>query len=299
MHLSYSKKRFEKSVQPAVPAEQNRSLAFGSIMHVGPPILFIAILQITGIELLPAVIVFFSISVLNLYVVLTVEHKDPSVRMKKPSTKAILDGMILVFLKGIGIGSMVVAGLWFLLSKISIYNGLASSWPLIISAVFLTDLCYYSIHRWLNHGKGSGRIMKWYRKNHALHHAVPELDFMRGNVSTVFDTAVTGFQVPLAFISFLLGLDLASTLVAYGLVLMLQATHHVNYTFNIGVLRYVFMDNHAHKLHHCKKGGLVNHGALFSIWDRVFGTYYEDWSVSSNYMHFHGISLPIRKLGKR
>jgi sterol desaturase/sphingolipid hydroxylase (fatty acid hydroxylase superfamily) len=94
-------------------------------------------------------------------------------------------------------------------------------------------------------------------------------------------------------------MDLHSTLVAYALVLLLQGTHHVNHTFNIGVLRYVFVDNHAHKLHHCPRGNLVNHGALFSLWDRFFGTFYEDFNRSPSHMAKHGIALPIRPMGRR
>ena len=123
---------------------------------------------------------------------------------------------------------------------------------------------------------------------------MPELDFLRGNVSSFFHTAVTGFQVPLAVLSALFGLSLSATLAAYALVLMLQGTHHVNHTYNLGPLRWVFMDNHVHKLHHCPRGRLVNHGALFSIWDRVHGMFYEDWNLSSNYMAKERIALPMR-----
>ena len=56
------------------------------------------------------------------------------------------------------------------------------------------------------------------------------------------------------------------------------------------------MDNHAHKLHHCKRGNLINHAAAFSVFDRLFGTYYEDWALSSNYLHHHKIALPIKPL---
>ena len=76
--------------------------------------------------------------------------------------------------------------------------------------------------------------------------------------------------------------------------LLLQATDHTSVTYNIGWLRYVFMDNHAHKLHHCKRGNLINHAAAFSVFDRLFGTYYEDWTLSSNYLHHHKIALPIK-----
>jgi sterol desaturase/sphingolipid hydroxylase (fatty acid hydroxylase superfamily) len=92
--------------------------------------------------------------------------------------------------------------------------------------------------------------------------------------------------------AWLLGLDLPATLAAYVLILFLQLTDHTNVTFNIGWLRYVFMDNHAHRLHHCDGGELVNFAAAFSFWDRWFGTYHEDWSVSSAALHLHHLPIP-------
>jgi sterol desaturase/sphingolipid hydroxylase (fatty acid hydroxylase superfamily) len=128
---------------------------------------------------------------------------------------------------------------------------------------------------------------------------VTELDFLRGNQSSYADTSLTQFQPSLIVISWLLGMDLAPTLVAYGLILQLQATDHTNITFNIGWLSYIFMDNHAHKLHHCKRGNLINHAAGFSFFDRWFGTYYENWQLSSNYLHHHGIPLPIKRADEK
>ena len=237
----------------------------------------------------------FAVSFVFLAVILIVENAYPCVELPKPSTKEVVEGMSLVFLKGVIIGGLIVSAGWWLINGFLPTSSLNSYWPLIILAVFLNDLAYYWIHRSLNHSKGNHPIKKWYRKIHSTHHTVSELDFFRGNISSVYDTAMTGFQLPLIVIAAVLRLDFTSTIVAYGLVLMLQSTHHVNYTFNLGWLRYIFMDNHAHKLHHCKRGTQVNHGALFSLWDRAFGTFYEDWNASSNYMHFHGISIPRRE----
>ena len=198
-----------------------------------------------------------------------------------------------MFTKGVLIGSGVVVAGWAILGAIR-PAGLPATvgWLPIFGAVMLTDAAYYCIHRWLNHGRSRGRIARWFRTNHVTHHLVPHLDFTRGNHSSLCDTAVTGFQLPLALIATVLGLDLASTLTAYGLVLMLQATHHVNHTFSLGVLRYFFMDNHAHKLHHCKGGRRINHAAMFSLWDRLGGTYYEDWDLNANYLAKAGLPLP-------
>jgi sterol desaturase/sphingolipid hydroxylase (fatty acid hydroxylase superfamily) len=279
--------------QPAVPAEQRGPLWWGTLFHLGPPLGFIAWLCFGGTGWYSVAAAFFTVSFVSLIGLLWAEHRWPAVDMPPPDRHAVYEGLILVFIKGVGVGGAVVVGGWWLLAPLA---PLASSGPWVIClAVLGTALQSYWIHRYLNHGKGRGRIKRWYRRNHARHHAVSELDFLRGNLSSVFDTAVTGFQVPLVILSAALGMDLTSTVIAYGLVLLLQATHHTNHTFNIGWLRWVFMDNHAHKLHHCRRGSLVNHGALFTLWDRLGGTYFEDWRLRANHLQRHRIPLPIRR----
>ncbi len=163
------------------------------------------------------------------------------------------------------------------------------------SALLLTDAPYCAIHRGLNHSRAKDAVSRWVRGNHVVHHLVEDLDFFRGNHSSVMDTAVTGFQLPLVLLATAFGLDLPSTGVACGLVLMLQATHHLNHTLDLGPLRCAFMDNHAHKLHPRKGGRLVSHGAMFSLWDRAFGTCFEDWTLSANHLADAGLALPLRR----
>ena len=212
-----------------------------------------------------------------------------------PDTKEFINGLSVVFYKGILVGGGFIALGWWLFSFISPRTNTHHDWLTIIIAVFLTDLCYYMIHRFLSHGFGQNPIIRFYRKAHGAHHNVSELDFIRGNQSSLIDTALSQFQPSIILISVILGMDLPSTLVTYGLVLMLQSTDHANFTCNIGILKYLFMDNHAHRFHHCKKGNIVNHGAVFSIYDRFFGTYYEDWNISAGHMHHNNLMLPIRK----
>ncbi|MFN8398325.1 MAG: sterol desaturase family protein, partial [Bacteroidia bacterium] len=224
------------------------------------------------------------------------ERKNASLELPKYTTKEFIDGLSMVFLKGVGVGGGFVTVGWWALSYIPLYGKHYCNWWGMIGAVFLTDLAYYWIHRTLSHSRGNHPILKYYRKKHAAHHSVTELDFLRGNQSSLVDTAISQFQPSLIVISYFLGMDLPSTWVAYVLILLLQATDHTSVTYNIGWLKYIFMDNHAHKLHHCKRGNLVNHAAAFSIYDRLWGTYYEDWSLNANYLHHNRIPLPIKRV---
>jgi len=290
-----------KGNRAGIPSEQILSISLGLMVHLGPAVIFTLILACFGRSLELILGSFIILSGLNLWLIIQLEEKHPSVELAPRSFQAWFEGMSLVFIKGVICGSIVVAGGWLTLSTLFTailpttlgYVTKESTWITIFAAVMLTDFTYYGSHRFLNHGKAKNIISKIFRKIHVTHHSVEVLDFLRGNVSSLWDTAVTGFQIPLAIIGTCLGMDLPSILISYGLVLMLQATHHANHTVNIGQLRFFFMDNHAHKLHHCPRGYMVNHGALFSLWDQAFGTYYEDWNLSSNYMQKHRIPIPI------
>jgi sterol desaturase/sphingolipid hydroxylase (fatty acid hydroxylase superfamily) len=278
-----------------VPKEQEGNLLLGLIFHLGPSITFIALLVFFGMSLAKVIGLYMAISVVFIIPTLIFERYNPAVAIEMPNFKEFMNGLSVVFYKGILVGGGFIAAGWWICTKVFAISTTNNGWATIIFAVFLTDLFYYMIHRFMSHGNGNNPIIKFYRKAHGAHHNVSELDFIRGNQSSLIDTALSQFQPSIIFISAVLGMDLSSTFIVYGLVLMLQSTDHVNFTCNIGILKYLFMDNHAHRFHHCKRGNLVNHGAVFSIYDRIFGTYYEDWDISSGYIHHNDLLLPIKR----
>jgi sterol desaturase/sphingolipid hydroxylase (fatty acid hydroxylase superfamily) len=266
---------------------------------LGSPFFYVVLLAIFGVTLSTSIWTFFAVSAFFIPFTLVCERFWPSLDLPKATAREIWDGLFMVFIKGVAIGGGFVAGGWYVFSKFPLYGKLYNNWWLIGAATVLLDFAYYLIHNFMSHSRGGNSILKFYRKKHAAHHSVTELDFLRGNQSSLADTSLGQFQPALIIISWLLGMDLAPTLVAYGLILLLQATDHSSVTFNIGWLSYIFMDNHAHKLHHCKRGNLINHAAGFSFFDRLFGTYYEDWRLSSNYLHHNVIALPIKRAGEK
>lgn len=284
--------------RPNVPPEVVGNVPYGILGHLGSPAMYVVVLAYLGVDWWTATWTFLAVSFLFLPLTLLSEKFQPAIAIPAATWKEVWDGLFMVFVKGVGIGGGFVAAGWWALSHVPLYGPLSDSWWLIALATAGTDLAYYTIHRLMSHSRKNVGIMKYYRRKHGAHHAVSEMDFLRGNQSSLVDTAISQFQPSLIVISWLLGLDLGGTLVAYGLILMLQATDHTNITFNIGWLKYIFMDNHAHKLHHCKRGNLINFAAAFSVWDRLFGTYYEDWALSSNYLHHHGVALPVKAAGE-
>ncbi len=291
--------KYDSLAIPDIPKEERGNVWFGIFGHLGSPIAYVVVLAIVGVTLSSSIWAFFAVTLFFIPFTLICEKLWPALDVPIATTKEIFDGLFMVFIKGVAIGGGFVAAGWYVFSKIPLYGKLYNNWWLIAAATVLLDFAYFLIHQHMSHSRGGNPILKFYRKKHAAHHSVTELDFLRGNQSSLADTSLGQFQPALIIISWLLGMDLAPTLVAYGLILLLQATDHTNITFNIGWLSYIFMDNHAHKLHHCKRGNLINHAAGFSFFDRWFGTYYEDWRLSSNYLHHNGIALPIKRADEK
>ncbi len=287
---------FVTTKNPDVPKEQKSGILYGIFGHLGSPISYVIAMALIGVTPWNAFWVFMAVSLVFVGFTLAAEKRDASIQLPKPTNKELWDGLVMVFVKGVGVGGGFVTLGWWALSHVPLrgHVGVDGNWWLIAAATLLTDLAYYTIHRLMSHSVGSHPVLRYYRIKHGAHHVVTELDFMRGNQSSLVDTAISQFQPSLIVISYVLGMGLGDTLVAYALILALQATDHTSVTYNIGWLKYIFMDNHAHKFHHCKRGNFINHAAAFSMWDRWFGTYYENWDISSNYLHHHGISLPIK-----
>lgn len=281
---------------PNVPPEQMGNAFVGSIGHLGSPFFYVVLLALVGVSNASAIWTFFAVSVVFIPLTLLGEKYGASIDLPKATTREVFNGLFMVFVKGVLVAGSFVTGGWWLLRHVPLHQTVSNSWWLIAIATVGTDFGYYVIHRLLSHSKGSNPIARFYRRQHAAHHSVTELDFFRGNQSSWIDTSFSQFQPSIIVLSYVLGMDLAATWVAYGLILLLQATDHTSVTYNVGWLRYIFMDNHAHKLHHCKRGNLINHAAAFSVFDRFFGTYYEDWSLSANHLHHHKVALPIQPI---
>lgn len=277
-----------------LPKEKLSALSFGLFVHLSPALFFILLVNLSSFSLIGICGAFIGISTLTLGLIHWSENKHPSTLLTTLTTKDRYKGLIQIFMTAFVIGTLFIMGSIELIKPHHLTLD-PPSWTLIILALVLTDLSYYWIHRTLNHSKKKNLLLAWFRKIHTPHHAIKALDFYRGNLSTFFDTAITGFQIPLIVISLILNLQWQETMSCYFLVLILQSTHHANYTFHIGFLRYVFVDNHSHKLHHCPRGYDVNFGAIFAIWDIFFRTYYEDWNLSSSYLAKNHIAIPIKR----
>ena len=288
-----------KIEQAKVPADDPSSVLFGILIHLGPIIFPCIILSAIDFTVFNVMVVAFAFAFLGLGIALVAAKFRPAIPLPSMNLKILLRAFLWDIIgKGFGVGFSILLGAYFLLSYLSPYEATTSDWYKIVVAIALSDLWYYCIHRWFMHSKSNHTLAKKLRQEHAMHHSITDLDFFRGNKGSVIDNGVISFAFPLAIISTFLGLSLPGVLLAYIILMSIQITHHVNHSFQIGWLKYIIFDSHAHKLHHCKRGRLVNFAAVFAFWDRLFGTYYEDFSLSPSFMHAKKVTLPISPLKK-
>ncbi len=285
--------------QDDVQAERPSPLWLGLLVHLGPLLAYAAVVEVEGFTAWTAIVGFGVIVFPLALVFIYLEMTRPARPLRAWRQGETAYEIARLFLESFALGYVLVVASWWVVGRglafVTDARLITNDWLGVVAAVLVLDFGYYWWHRLVLHGRGLRRpAAKWMRRKHAAHHDVRDLDLYRGNVFSRWD-AFWSHQFPLGVICALLGLSLPATLVAFSLTMFGFSSHHVNYTFRIGWLRWVLMDNHAHKLHHCRGGGAVNLGNFFSMWDRLFGTYHEDWSRCATDMHARNLAVGPRR----
>jgi sterol desaturase/sphingolipid hydroxylase (fatty acid hydroxylase superfamily) len=143
-------------------------------------------------------------------------------------------------------------------------------WGQVIVGILLLDLIgAYFIH-WTEHK------VRWMWKFHLVHHSDTTVDVTTGlrhhPGETVFRISFTILAVVVV------GAPIGIVMLYQSLsVLFAHITHaNINIPQKVDrVLSYIFVTPHMHKVHHHYQQPLTdtNYGNIFSVWDRIFGTY--------------------------
>ncbi len=138
-------------------------------------------------------------------------------------------------------------------------------------ALIIADFFSYWIHRAYHRFP-----MLW--AFHIVHHTSEELDWLSTArlhpVSQILNTAVIG--IVLLFI----GLPVTSVVAANVFIGAAALLVHANVNWTFGPLRHLLVSPIFHQWHHAKvedegrDHGVGNYGAVFSVWDRLFGTWH-------------------------
>lgn len=182
-----------------------------------------------------------------------------------------MTNLSLLLLNGVFLAPLLVlpanlfhAQLHALPGAAAFWNGLF--WPLtLLAALLMNELAVYWRHRWEHGG------MLW--RFHATHHsdeAIHWLSVMRKHpVGRLID--VTLDSIPMI----VLGFPLWAIVGAGAIRSWWGYFIHTDVPWTLGPVGAVMISPAAHRLHHARDEALAgtNFGGLFTLWDRLFGTY--------------------------
>jgi alkylglycerol monooxygenase len=155
-----------------------------------------------------------------------------------------------------------------------------SPWTWLLGFVAV-DLCFYWAHRSLHRYN-----LLW--GAHQPHHSSEDFNLStalrKGAFQTAFDWP---FYLPLA----LLGLPLPLFLLLLGVQLGYQFWIHSQHVGRLGWLERVLVTPSLHRVHHGQNDCYIdkNHGGVFILWDKLFGTFAEEREPVR-----YGVTTPVR-----
>ena len=144
----------------------------------------------------------------------------------------------------------------------------------IFLGVALGDLSLYWVHRAMH------RTKLW--RTHTFHHSIEEIWWLAGSRTSL--THLLLFAVPQVFIAYcLLELSPWEAGVAFSVGVVVNIWIHTNLKANLGLLGRILITPDFHRIHHGVKGfSGKNFGFVFTVWDRLFGSYVDPQSLGED-----------------
>ncbi len=153
----------------------------------------------------------------------------------------------------------------------------------IVMGIVLADFCLYWVH-WAMH-----RPLLW--RTHVFHHSIEELWWLSGSRTSVIHLLL--FALPqIIIVKLLLALSPWEAGVAFSFGVAVNIWIHANIHVNLGPLERIIITPDFHRIHHGAKGlSNMNLAFVFTIWDRMFGTYADPGTTGDFKLGF----FPARK----
>ncbi len=187
---------------------------------------------------------------------------------------------ILQQLGGLLMAGLLVYGYVLIYEHMRLFQIPASGfWPLALCWV-LVDFCYYWFHR-LSHE------VNFLWAAHLVHHQSEEYNLAVALRQSLFQQIFsTPFYLPLALLGF--PLELFGAALAFNT--LYQFWIHTRAIGKLGFIERIFMTPSHHRVHHGRNPKYIdkNHGGTFIIWDKLFGTFYEEEEEPT-----YGITKPL------
>ena len=164
--------------------------------------------------------------------------------------------------------ALVLVSYPFLASRLAVVE-VSNSWLTWVIAFVVIDFAGYWNHR-LSH-----RVNIFWNQ-HVIHHSSEDFNLacaLRQSISNV-----VGYTAILLFPAALLGVEYSVIAVLAPLHLFGQFWYHTQHIGKLGFLEYILVTPSQHRVHHAINEQYIdkNLGQIFSVWDRLFGTFQEE-----------------------
>ncbi|MBC7973659.1 MAG: sterol desaturase family protein [Myxococcales bacterium] len=221
----------------------------------------------------------------------TRRHPETKGYEKRDTAASITMGLLSLF---VGAGAKLLSIPFLLVLYEHRIADIGSAWWAWLILLFAEDLCYYWFHRLHHHVR-----LLW--ATHVNHHSSQHF-----NLSTALRqpllTALTGpiFWAPLP----LLGFPVWMVLTAQAWSLVYQFWLHTEVVDRLGPLEWFMNTPSHHRVHHGKNIAYLdkNHGGIFILWDRLFGTFAAEvepvvYGLTTNIDRYHPAHITFHEVG--
>jgi alkylglycerol monooxygenase len=195
---------------------------------------------------------------------------------------SLSSGITNVVMDVMGLSITILSYEW-LVQRVALYQ-VPDGWFTYAVAFVALDFSGYWVHRW------SHQINFFWNK-HAIHHSSEEFNLacaLRQSVST-FVKLFTILLLPAA----LLGVPAQVIAVVGPIHLFAQFWYHTRFIDKMGWLEHILVTPSHHRVHHAINGEYLdkNHGQIFIIWDKWFGTFQPELA---HVPPVYGITRPVK-----
>ena len=159
----------------------------------------------------------------------------------------------------------------------------------VLGYLVIADFGHYRIHRFMHH-KYVWRIHKW-------HHSPTQMYWLAGYRATIPQDVIVNLLYLFAYSLF--GLSPWWMELAIGPFNNLQNDWmHINVTWRSNWIEWLIVTPRYHHIHHSDNPShyMKNLAALFTVWDRLFGTYVDPESVKGELSFGIGEEVPPLRL---
>jgi sterol desaturase/sphingolipid hydroxylase (fatty acid hydroxylase superfamily) len=143
--------------------------------------------------------------------------------------------------------------------------------PAVVLALIIPDFLWYWVHRYSHESRS--RLGNWFWRMHLAHHLPQQVYLLMHAVSHPVNVIIVRLILTLPL--FALGFSTEALFVANLIVGLQGLVSHYNVDIRTGWWNYILVGAELHRFHHSADADQAkNYGAVVSLWDLLFGTFY-------------------------